>query len=180
MKVKVIITDGKQPIGNGIGPFLEMVDVMKVLKNEADAPADLREKSIMESGILLELTGKARKGRGQKMAEELLDSGKAWKKFQQIITAQGKKRMPKLAKFSVKITAKQNGKVAAIENKTIAHLARIAGAPKDVSGGLVIHKKIGDKIKKGEALFTVYANSPDRLKYAMEFVTKSGNGYSIK
>ena len=62
MKVKVIITDGKQPIGNGIGPFLEMVDVMKVLKNEADAPADLREKSIMESGILLELTGKARKG----------------------------------------------------------------------------------------------------------------------
>ena len=82
------------------------------------------------------------------MAEELLNSGKAWKKFNQIITAQGKKRMPKLAKFSVKITAKQNGKVAAIENKTIAHLARIAGAPKDVSGGLVIHKKIGDKIKR--------------------------------
>lgn len=180
MKVKVIITDGKQPIGNGIGPFLEMVDVMKVLKNETDAPKDLREKAIMESGILLELTGKARKGRGQKMAEELLDSGKAWKKFNQIITAQGKKRMPKLAKFSVKITAKQNGKVMAIENKTIAHLARIAGAPKDVSGGLVIHKKIGEAIRKNEALFTIYANSPDRLKYAMEFVAKSGNGYKIK
>lgn len=179
MKVKVIITDGSQPIGNGIGPFLEMVDVMKVLKNEPDAPADLREKGIMESGILLELTGKAKTGHGRKMAEELLKSGKAWKKFEQIIAAQGKKRMPKIGKFSVKITAKQNGKVSAIENKTIAHLARIAGAPKDVSSGLVLHKKLGDKIKKGEALFTVYAGSPDRLKYTMEFVTNNGNGYKI-
>ncbi|MBI4994719.1 thymidine phosphorylase, partial [Candidatus Peregrinibacteria bacterium] len=180
MKVKVIITDGKQPIGNGIGPALEMVDVIKVLKNESDAPADLREKAIMESGILLELTGKARKGFGIKMAEELLNSGKAWKKFEQIIVAQGKKRTPKLAKFSVKITAKQNGKITAIENKTIAHLARIAGAPKDKISGLFLHKKLGDKIKKGEALFTIYTGSPDRLKYAMEFVTGNGNGYNIK
>lgn len=179
MKVKVIITDGSQPIGNGIGPALEMIDVIKVLKNEDGAPEDLREKGIMESGILLELTGKARAGRGRKMAEEILNSGKAWKKFDQIITAQGKKRMPKIGKFSVKITARQNGKVSAIENKTIAHLARIAGAPKDISSGLVLNKKLGDKVKKGETLFAVYAGSPDRLKYAMEFVTKNGNGYKI-
>jgi putative thymidine phosphorylase len=178
MKVRVIITDGKQPIGNGIGPLLEMIDVMNVLKNEPDAPKDLLEKSIMESAILLELTGKAKKGHGRKMAEEILKSGRAWRKFQQIITAQGKKRIPKLAKYSAKISAKQAGRVKTIENKTIAHLARIAGAPKDPAAGLFLHKKIGDRVKKGEALYTIYASSSDRLKYALEFAKKSG--YEIK
>lgn len=177
MKVKVIITDGKQPIGQGIGPLLEMIDVMKILKNEADAPADLREKALMESGILLELTGKAAKGRGRKMAEEILKSGRAWRKFQQIINAQGKKRIPKLAKYSAKVAAKQTGRVKAIENKTIAHLARIAGAPKDAAAGLFLHKKINDRVKKGEALYTIYASSEDRLKYALEFAKNSG--YSL-
>lgn len=174
MKVRVIITDGKQPIGNGIGPLLEMIDVMNILKNAKDAPKDLREKAIMESAILLELTGKAKKGRGHKLAEEILKSGRAWRKFQQIITAQGKKRIPKLAKYSAKISAKQAGRVKAIENKTIAHLARIAGAPKDPAAGLFLHKKIGDKVKKGEALYIIYASSEDRLKYALEFAKNTG------
>lgn len=178
MKVKVIITDGKQPIGNGIGPLLEMIDVMNILKNDPAAPADLREKALMESAILLELTGKAKKGRGHKLAEEILKSGRAWRKFQQIITAQGKKRIPKLAKHSAKISAKQAGRVKAIENKSIAHLARIAGAPKDPAAGLFLHKKIGDRVKKGEALYTIYASSPDQLNYALEFAKNTG--YEIK
>ncbi len=178
MKVRVIITDGAQPIGNGIGPLLEMIDVIKVLKNEVDAPADLKEKALMESAILLELTGKARRGRGRKMAEQLLKSGHAWRKFQQIINAQGKKRIPKLAKFSKTVWAQKSGIVKAIENKSIAHLARIAGAPKDVAAGLYLYKKIGDRVKKGEALYAIYASSPDRLKYALEFAKNAG--YEIK
>ncbi len=174
MKVKVIITDGKQPIGNGIGPLLEMIDVMNVLKNEKNAPEDLRQKAIMESGILLELTGKARPGRGKKMAEHLLKSGHAWRKFQQIINAQGKKRIPPLAKYSKNVVSPRAGRVKSIENKSIAHLARIAGAPKDSAAGLFLHKKIGDRVKKGEALYTIYASSPDRLKYALEFAKNSG------
>lgn len=180
MKVRVIITDGKQPIGNGIGPLLEMIDVVKVLKNEPDAPADLRKKSIMESAILLEITGKARKGSGQKMAEDILASGKAWKKFQQIINAQGKKRMLKPAKFTKTVVAQKTGVVKSIENKPIAHLARLAGAPKDPEAGLLLHKKIGDEVKKGEPLFTIYASSPDRLNYALEFIKSAGTGYGIK
>lgn len=178
MKVKVIITDGSQPIGNGIGPLLEMIDVMDIFKNEASAPEDLREKAIMEAAVLLELTGKARKGRGKKMAEEILRSGKAWRKFQQIIEAQGKKRIPHLAKFLQKVVAQKSGKVKAINNKQIAHLARIAGAPKDPTAGLLLRKKIGDNVKKGEALYIIYASSTDRLKYAMEFA--KNNGYEIK
>lgn len=179
MKVRVIITDGLEPIGNGIGPLLEMFDVMKVLQNAADAPADLREKSIMEAGILLEMTGKAKKERGREKAKELLVSGKAWRKFNQILEAQGKKRIPSLAKFSQKIEASKGGKIKAIENKVIAHLARIAGAPKDRAAGIFLHKKLWQPVKKGEPLYTIYATSQERLTYALEFVKNSGNGYKI-
>ena len=178
MKVKVIITDGKQPIGNGIGPLLEMLDVIAVLKNDKNAPQDLRDKAIMESSLLLELTGKAKKGRGKKLAEELLTSGKAWKKFNQIIEAQGKKRIPKLAQHQADVGAPQAGTIKSIENKTVAHLARIAGAPKDSAAGLFLHKKIGDKVKKGEAFYTIYASSKDRLTFALEFA-KNNNGYHL-
>ncbi|MEK9132786.1 MAG: thymidine phosphorylase family protein [Patescibacteria group bacterium] len=180
MKVQVMITDGSQPIGNGIGPLLEMIDVMNILKNEKEAPADLREKSIMEAGLLLELCGKAKKGQGSKLATHLLDSGKAWRKFNQIINAQGKKKIPKLAKYSQKIAAPVAGKVKAITNKPIAHLARLAGAPKDVTGGLYLHKKVGDTVKKGEALYTVYSGNPERLKYTVDFIKSNGTGYQIK
>jgi thymidine phosphorylase len=179
MKVQVIITDGSQPIGYGIGPMLEMIDVINVLKNDPAAPQDLREKAIMESAVLLELTGKAKKGAGKKMAEQILNSGKAWKKFNQIITAQGKKRMPPMAKFQQPVKAKIAGTVKTINNKTVAHIARLAGAPKDVASGVVIHKKLGDKIAKNDALFTIHANSADRVKYAMEFA-KTDCGYTVK
>jgi putative thymidine phosphorylase len=178
MKVKVIVTDGSQPIGNGIGPLLEMLDVIGVLKNAPDAPTDLRDKAIMESGILLELTEKAKRGFGKKMAERLLDSGAAYKKFQQIVKAQGAKRIPKLADFKANVGAQIAGIIKAIDNKYISHIARIAGAPKDPTAGLFIHKKIGDKVKKGEALYTIYASNEERLKYALEFAKKTG--YEIK
>lgn len=174
MKVKVIITDGRQPIGNGIGPLLEMLDVIKVLKNAPDAPKDLREKTLMESSFLLEMCGKARKGHGKKLAEELLSSGKALRKFNQIVEAQGKKRIPKVAKFSRNVCAQNAGIVTAIDNKVISHIARLAGAPKDKTAGLFIHKKIGDKVKKGEKLYTIYSNSQERLTYAADFAKNIG------
>lgn len=179
MKVKVIVTDGSQPIGNGIGPLLEILDVIKVLKNEKDAPKDLAEKSIMESGILLELTGKARKGAGEKMAAEILQSGRAWNKFNQIIEAQGKKRVPALPQTFALVAAPKTGRIKKIDNKTISHLARIAGAPKDPTAGIFIYKKLGQRVKKGETLYKVYSNSKDCIKYTLEFAAKN-NGYEIK
>lgn len=180
MKMAVIITDGSQPIGNGIGPLLEMIDVMKVLRHDKDAPQDLHNKAIMESGILLELTGKAKKGKGKKMAQELVESGKAWRKFEQIITAQGKKRVPKLAKFRADMVAAVAGKIVEINNKQIAHIARIAGAPKDIAAGLLLLKHVGDTVKKGQPVYTIYASSQDRLNYALEFANHEKNGYRIK
>lgn len=179
MKMAVIITEGLEPLGRGIGPLLEMLDVMKVLRCKKDAPQDLREKSLYETEILLELTGKAEKGQGRKMAEEILNSGKAWKVFQKIIRAQGKKRIPAPAKFQFHVPSWSDGVVREIDNKLLAHIARIAGAPKDKTAGLYIHKKLGDTVKKGEALYTIYASTPDRLKYAMEFCKQCGYVISL-
>src|SRR6185437_16480700 len=77
--VEVIATDGRQPIGNGIGPALEAQDVMAVLANDPAAPADLREKSLQLVAHLLEYDPDLRGGAGYRRARELLDSGAALK-----------------------------------------------------------------------------------------------------
>lgn len=179
IKMAVIITDGSQPIGNGIGPLLEMIDVIKVLKNAPDAPKDLREKSLLEARVLLELTGKAKKGQGFKIAKEILENGQALGKFNEIIEAQGRKRIRKPAQFQLNVLAEKNGQICEINNKKIAHIARIAGAPKAATAGLFLRKKAGEKVLKGEALYTIYAASPERLKYALE-ASKNNYGYVIK
>ena len=92
--VEVITTDGRQPIGNGIGPVLEAEDVMAVLTNDPKAPADLREKSLRLAAHLLEYDPQLRGGSGYARARELLDSGAALKKMQAIIDAQGPLELP--------------------------------------------------------------------------------------
>ncbi len=176
MDVKVIITDGSQPIGCGVGPLLEAQDVMAVLRNDPKAPSDLRKKSLQMAGLLLEMTGKYKDG--FKVAKELLDSGKAFKKMNQIIAAQGKQKPLKLALFTSVITAPKTGRITSIDNEIIAKIARIAGAPDDKAAGLFIHKKVNDFINKNDSLYTIYAESKFKLNLALEVVNEN-NGYSI-
>lgn len=178
MKVKVILTEGEEPIGQGIGPVLEAIDVMKVLRNEEDAPQDLREKSLEMAGILLEMAGAAKKRKGYKKAKILLDSGKALKKMEEIIKLQGPaKEKLTLGKYTLEYKSKKSGTVTKINNKLVSKIARIAGAPLDKQAGIYIHHKIGDKVKKGEALFTVYADSKARINQIEELRIK--NPYKI-
>lgn len=169
MKVEVMFSNGSEPIGNGIGPLLETIDVLKVLKNEKDAPQDLKNKALKMAGILLEMAKKTKKGQGIKLAKETLESGKAWKQMQKIIRAQGEKPIPPLATFSFPFPSPKSGKIQSIDNKIISRIARIAGAPKAAQAGLYLDKKRKNSVKKGESLFTIYTASPDRLKYAVEF-----------
>lgn len=164
MKVKVLLTDGSQPIGNGVGPLLECIDILKVLRNEKDAPQDLKEKSIYLAGELLDLSGVTKEG--QKIARDMLESGKAYKKFIEILKAQGMKKMPNKAKLIHNFMAHKTGTVKAIYNSTISKIARLCGAPKIQEAGLYLHKKVGDKVKKGEKIITLYANNKELLKYA--------------
>ncbi|MDO8481398.1 MAG: AMP phosphorylase, partial [Nanoarchaeota archaeon] len=167
MNVRVVLTDGRQPIGNGIGPALEAREVLQVLRQDAGRPKDLEKKSLMLAAQLFTLAGAKD---GQRRAEEILRSGKAYAKMRQIIALQGGNpditpEQILLAKNRYVVKALRPGKVKAIDNLMIAKLARIAGAPKNKGAGLYLHKHLGDSVKQGDALFTVYCDSQDKLEY---------------
>ncbi|MBU1018448.1 MAG: AMP phosphorylase [Patescibacteria group bacterium] len=178
MKVKVIFTDGSQPIGDGIGPLLEVQDVMKVLNNDPTAPADLREKAIYMAGLLLEMGGKAISGTGKMKARKILKKGLALEQMNKIIDAQGRKRIPKNAKLIHEIKSEKDGKVVHIDNKIIARLARVAGAPLDAPAGIYLKKKLGEKVKKGEALYEIHSDNEDRMGFAKD-MAKQDSGYVV-
>ncbi len=172
IKTDVLITDGSEPIGNGIGPALEARDVMWMLKNDPRQPYDLRRKSIRLAAEVFEMTGKCGKGEGEKLAERLLHSGQAYKKMWDIIIAQGARIKStqdiKLGKHTVEVKASRSGRIHHIDNACLSKIARIAGCPKDHGAGIYLRHHVGDAVKRGEALFTLYAESPEKLKYAVE------------
>ena len=171
IKMKVVYTDGTQPIGNGVGPVLEMIDVLKVFQN--NGPKNLREKSLYLATELIKLCGIKN---AKKKAEEALTSGKAYEKFKEIINAQnGKKNFNervsklKLAKFKKIIPAKKSGEIVCISNKGINSLCRILGTPETISAGAYLHKHLG-KVKKGEPLLTIYTESETKMDDAIRFL----------
>lgn len=164
MHIDYVLTDGSQPIGNGVGPALEVADILSALRG--DGPNDLREKAILISTKLLEMVG-VKKARETVL--EILDSGRAYAKLLQIIRAQGGRkhiRLPK-ARFYHSIKATHDGTVTHISNKAVAKLARCAGAPRDKAAGLYLRIKKGDVVKKGDVLFTIYAQTKRSLDYAV-------------
>ena len=173
-EIRVVLTKGNQPIGRGIGPALELMDILKILGSEEERPKDLEEKSLYLAGELLEMTKKAEKGKGVEMAKEIIKSGAALKKFKQIIKAQeGDFSKIRFAKLKKDVLSKKSGKIIDIHNKKINAIARFAGCPVDKSAGLYMFFKLGDKVKKGEKLITIYAESKSRLNSAVNFFHKS-------
>jgi len=171
--IKCILSDGSQPIGSGVGPALELEDIIKILNPKEQGPLDLEKKSLLLAGELFEMTGKAKKGHGIKMAEEILYSGKAFKKFKEIIKAQdGNLRKLKKAKFTHDIRAKKSGKIISIGNKKINSLAREAGCPLDKSAGIYLYVHVGDRIKKGTTIMTIHAETLPRLNHAIRYYKK--------
>lgn len=170
LKVDVLITDGSQPVGRGIGPSLEAMDVLSVLRNEEDAPKDLKEKCLKIVGALFELSGKMENGKGILEARQILESGKAYKKFKNICLAQGGFREPTFAKFKVEIKSENAGTVTVIDNRKLAKIAKLAGAPQSPSAGLYFSSPIGTKVEVGQTLFTIYSESEGELQYAVDYL----------
>ncbi len=174
IQIEVLITDGSQPIGRGVGPVLEARDVMKVLENAPDAPEDLREKAIELSGRIIEFHPDVRGGTGSKIAREILDSGKALKKMNSIIALQGKrKEKPRLGHLKYDYLSPRDGKVLEINNWIISRTARLAGAPLDKGAGVDLFKKVGDKVKKGDVLFRIYSEFESDFQFAKNYVKKN-------
>ncbi len=173
LTLKIVLTDGTEPIGNGIGPTLEIKDVLKVLERK-NPPNDLENKSLKLAGLILEMLGKCDKGRGFIKAKQILNSGAAFKKFKEIISAQkGNLKNLGKAKFSRDIKSEKSGVIKEIENKSINYLARLAGCPLDKNSGIYLYKHKGDKIKKGETILTIYSESKHKLREALKFYKTS-------
>jgi len=178
--IEVVITDGKQPIGYGIGPTLEARDVMLVLENNPKAPADLRQKSLELAGRILEFDPDVRGGQGYAIARDILDSGRALTKMNNIIKAQGEHLVDLTpGEHCIEVTAEKTGTITELDNFQLAKIARIAGAPMDKKSGVDLIKKIGDKITQGEPIYRVHAEFLADFKFAKRLV-KQNNGYTIE
>ncbi len=179
LHLEAVITDGRQPIGNGIGPVLEMRDVMQVLQNNPNAPVDLREKSLRLAGRILEFDPDVRGGQGYAIAREILDSGRALTKMNRIIEEQGRQsEVYEPGKLSFEVCAKEKGVVVSIDNYFMAQVARLAGAPIFKGAGVDLFRKLGEPVMKGEPLYRVYAEHQSNYDFAREFVGVN-SGYSI-
>lgn len=170
LNVEVLITDGSQPVGRGIGPSLEAMDVISVLRNDLNAPPDLKERALVIAGALFELSTKFEKGKGLLEAREILESGKAYDKFNKICLAQGGIKEPKFAKHKIEIKADLAGTVTSIDNRKLAKIAKLAGAPHYPSAGIYFSSPIGAKINKGQTLFVIYSESEGELQYAVDYL----------
>ena len=179
LSVEVITTDGRQPIGNGIGPVLEAEDVMAVLGNDPDAPVDLREKSLRLAAHLLEYDPALRGGSGYARARDLLESGAALKQMHRIMDAQGPSDCNSdLGPRTFDVKAPTDGVVSGIDCLQLNRLARTAGAPLDKGAGIRLFKKIGERVDQGEPLYRVHTF--DQAEYALaEAGASAESGYSI-
>lgn len=167
---RVLVTDGTQPVGRGIGPALEAHDVLAVLQGREDAPADLRRRAVALAGALLELAGAAKDGAGEALADRVLADGSAWAKFQRICEAQGGMREPPRASFIRPVPAPAGGRVRLIDNRRLARVAKLAGAPADKAAGVELHARPGEVVARGAPLFTVHAENAGELDYALAYV----------
>lgn len=173
LKMKIILTDGTEPIGRGVGPVLEIEDILKILRGDEDSPKDLERKSILIAGKLLELSGKVKGGEGIKLAKQILKSGKAFEKFKQIIKAQGGKLSPlPKPKVSFSIKSKRKRKIKHYNNKLINKIARVAGCPEDKAAGIYLHKKKNEVVEKNQVILTIYAVSQEKLEHAKNLYKK--------
>jgi thymidine phosphorylase len=162
-----VITDGRQPVGNGIGPVLEARDVMRVLENHPDAPHDLRSKALRLAGRVIEFDPDVRGGDGFRIARDILESGRALARMNAIIDAQGRRAEPlQPGALTYEVMAPADGVVVGIDNLRMARIARMAGAPQVPGAGADLLKKLGDPVRQGEPLYRIHAQYDADLGFA--------------
>ncbi len=173
-------SDGRGPVGFGIGPALEVRDVLWVLENDPRAPADLREKALLFAARILawdpdigtETAGRAR-------AIDLLRSGHARVVLGRIVEAQGRAHSPvRPGRFTAAVAADNSGLVSAVDGWGLAGIARAAGAPRDLGAGIDLKVRAGETVRAGEPLYVIHAGTESDLAAGVG-AAKQANGYLI-
>jgi AMP phosphorylase len=177
IKTEAAITYGGQPVGHAIGPALEAREALQALEGLRPS-ASLIEKSCALAGVLLEMSTKAPKGQGKKMAEEILNSGKALDKIKEIIDAQGgdgsiTSQDIAVGNYKAELYSPADGYIVNVNNEKIVKICATAGTPRDKYAGILLHAKVGYKVKEGDLLLEIYSSSESRLSAAHAFAIKN-------
>jgi pyrimidine-nucleoside phosphorylase len=185
-KTIAILSDMNQPLGQAVGNSLELQEALETLKGRG--PDDFHEHCLVTSSYMLELGGLAdNEKQGRKIADIALSSGEAFKRFREFIQAQGGDTQyvdnPGLlakARFILSVKSPHSGYLAEINAREAGESAVLLGGgrerkgePIDYTVGIIVHHKIGDKVKAGDALFTLHANDEEKLKQAEQKMLKA-------
>ncbi|MBS3798206.1 thymidine phosphorylase family protein [Pseudoalteromonas sp. BDTF-M6] len=180
INVRCLITDGSKPVGQGIGPSQEASDILAVLGCKKDAPMDLKERSLILAANLFDLDNGQGIEAGLEKAKSILESGQALTQFNKIRAAQGQIKELTSARYNHQEVANKSGFVSHIDNRKLARLAKLAGAPFSLNAGLRLHVNAGSKVVKGEPLFTIFSNSTGELSYALDFYQNNSDIFNIQ
>jgi thymidine phosphorylase len=123
---------------------------------------------------------KASVGQGEALATDILDSGKAWEKFQRICITQGGLKTPVIGPYRQIIKSDKSGMIMTIDNRKIAKVAKLAGAPDAATAGIYLFVSIGLTVEQGQDLYEIYAESPGELAYALEYLKANADIIKIE
>ncbi len=185
-KVVALITDMDQPLGNMIGNALEVIEAVEVLRGVG--PGDLRELCLELAGWMLHLGGVSDTvAKGKQQSAALISSGKAIEKFRQMVELQGgdariiddAKKLPQ-ARHTMLVSSAKSGYLASMQCEQIGTACVILGGGRerkedsvDPAVGIVLHKKVGDRVDRGEALATIHYNNEGQAERARQLVEAS-------
>jgi AMP phosphorylase len=177
MQVHVVITDGSEPLINGIGPCFEARAVLEALQEKDNDK--LVDKACKLSGIIIGMVRGVTNEEGYRIALQQIKSGKALKKFRQIIAAQGGNPGAEpedviMGKHKALFKAPESGRVGHIDNHAISRVCRTLGAPADKCAGIMLKVEKGDEVRKGDALYELYSNDKSKLRHALKVAGKAG------
>ena len=181
-----LITNMDQPLGLCVGNSLEVAEVLDVLRG--NGPEDLKELCLELAGWMLYLGGAADTvAQGKLDAEQLIASGKALEKFRQMVALQrgdtrvldDPRQLPR-AKYMQDVTSPKDGYIAAMDCEAVGTACVVLGGGRekkedavDPAVGIVLRRKIGDRIAAGELLCTVHSNSEARAIRATKLLLES-------
>lgn len=182
-EVVALLSDMNQPLGCAVGNSLEVVEAIDTLQDHG--PEDFLEHCLHVSAHMLVLGRRAKDvAEGRAMAEKSIANGSAFEKFRILVEAQGgdvsyvdnPSKFPR-AEYVEVVKSPRNGYLAQIQARSVGEAAVALGAgrarksdPVDHAVGFVIHHKVGDQVEKGEPLFTIHANSQEKLAEARDAV----------
>ena len=184
--VIALITDMDQPLGNMIGNALEVVEVVDILRGAG--PEDLRELCLHLAGWMLYLGGASKSvAEGKQISAQLISSGKALERFRKMVELQGgdirsiddPKKLAQ-ARYTTTVLSASEGYIASMQCEQIGTACVILGGGRerkedsvDPAVGIVLHKKVGDRIAAGEPIATVHYNEESRADRAKQLIAQS-------